>query len=75
LKRLRGPTRIYFSKDSETQQDLEFDIPEKKGGTYRYRITSIFQDGRIQRDEWQQGNDFYLDVSEYEILIKDKKPD
>jgi len=66
--------RIYFSKDSETQQDLEFDIPEKKGGTYRYRITSISQDGRTQRDEWQQGNDFYLDVSEYEILVKDKKP-
>jgi len=69
----RDSQRIYFSKDSETQQDLEFDIPEKKGGTYRYRITNISHDGRTQRGEWQQGNDFYLDVSEYEILVKDEK--
>ncbi len=70
----RDSQRIYFSKDSETQQDLEFDIPEKRGGTYRYRITNISHDGRAKRGEWQQGNDFYLDVSEYEILVKDKKP-
>ncbi len=62
--------RIYFSKDSETQQELEFDIPEKKGGTYRYRVTHIFNDGRTQRSDWKEGNDFYLDVSEYEILVK-----
>ena len=65
--------RIYFSEDSETQQDLEFDIPEKKGGTYRFRITSVLKDGRTQRTEWKEGNDFYLDVSEYEILVKDEK--
>jgi hypothetical protein len=65
--------RIYFSKDSETQQELEFDIPEKKGGTYRFRVTTILKDGRIQRSEWQEGDDFYLDVSEYEILVKDDK--
>ncbi len=65
--------RIYFSKESDTQQELEFDIPERKGGTYRYRITQIFKDGRTKRGEWQQGDDFYLDVSEYEILVKNDK--
>lgn len=65
--------RIYFARDSETQQDLEFDIPEKKGGIYRYRITKINKDGRTQRGEWLEGNDYYLDVSEYEILVKDEK--
>ncbi len=65
--------RIYFSEDSETQKDLEFDIPEKKGGTYRFRITNVLKDGRTQRTEWQEGNDFYLDVSEYEMLVKDEK--
>jgi hypothetical protein len=65
--------RIYFSKDSDTQQELEFDIPEKKGGTYRFRITNVLSDGRTQRTEWKEGNDFYLDVSEYEILVKDEK--
>jgi hypothetical protein len=65
--------RIYFSKDSETQQELEFDIPEKKGGRYRYRVTMILKDGRTQKSEWQEGDDFYLDVSEYEIVVKDEK--
>jgi hypothetical protein len=65
--------RIYFSKDSETQQELEFDIPEKKGGRYRYRVAMILKDGRTQKSEWQEGDDFYLDVSEYEIVVKDEK--
>ncbi len=65
--------RIYFSKDSETQQELEFGIPEKKGGRYRYRVAMILKDGRTQKSEWQEGDDFYLDVSEYEVVVKDEK--
>lgn len=65
--------RIDFTEESEVQQVLEFDIPEKKGGTYRYRIIQVFHDGRSQRSEWIQGDDYYLDVSEYEIIVKDKQ--
>ena len=58
-----------FSKDSEPQQELSFNIPEKKGGTYQYRITRVFKDGRSEKGEWKEGNDAYLDLSEYEFLV------
>lgn len=65
--------RIDFSEESEVQQALEFDIPEKKGGSYRYRITQVFNDGRSLKGEWRHGDNYYLDVSEYETIIKDKR--
>jgi hypothetical protein len=47
--------------------DLEFNIPEAKGGTYRYRVTRIFEDGRSEKGGWKEGGDMYLDLSSYEI--------
>ena len=60
---------VFFSKDVEPQQELSFNIPEKKGGTYQYRVMRVFKDGRSEKGDWKEGNDAYLDVSEYELLV------
>ncbi len=62
---------VTFSRDSDPQQELSFNIPEKKGGGYRFRVTTVFKDGRSEKGEWQASNDSYLDVSEYELFIKE----
>ena len=51
--------------------DLEFNIPEAKGGTYNYRLTRVFSDGRSEKGPWVQGGDAFLDLSAYDIVDKD----
>jgi hypothetical protein len=58
---------------SEPQVDLEFNIPEAKGGTYKYRVTRIFSDGRSVKGEWKAGGETFLDLSTYDIAVKDGK--
>jgi hypothetical protein len=62
---------VAFAPGSETQQDLEFSIPEAKGGRYRYRVTKITKDGRAERTAWADGDDTFLDLTTYEIAVKD----
>jgi hypothetical protein len=59
-----------FMPGAEPQIDLEFDVPEAKGGTYKYRVSRIFTDGRSERGEWKEGGDMFLDLSTYDISIK-----
>ena len=58
---------------SEPQVDLEFDIPEAKGGTYKYRVTRVFADGRSEKGPWKEGGETFLDLSTYDIAVKDGK--
>lgn len=62
-----------FSADSQPQYSLEFNVPEAKGGKYRYRITRVYADGRSERSDWQEGDNAFLDLSSYELVIKDNK--
>ncbi len=62
---------VTFSRDSDPQQELTFNLPEKKGGSYRFRVMTIFKDGRSEKGEWKESNDSYLDISEYELFIKE----
>lgn len=62
---------VFFSADSQPQYDLEFNVPEAKGRKYRYRITRILADGRSVRGDWQEGDNAFLDLSSYELVIKD----
>lgn len=64
---------VSFTADSEPQVDLEFDIPEAKGGKYRYRLTRIRADGRSEKGEWTESDDMFLDLSAYDISVKDGK--
>ncbi|HAR36273.1 MAG TPA: hypothetical protein DCR87_05100 [Acidobacteria bacterium] len=62
---------VVFSSDSQPQYDLEFNVPEAKGGKYRYRITRVYADGRSVRSDWQEGDNAFLDLSSYELVIRD----
>ncbi|MGQ9801195.1 MAG: hypothetical protein ACUVRL_05985 [Candidatus Saccharicenans sp.] len=62
---------VVFSAETQPQYDLEFNIPEAKGGKYRYRITRILADGRSVRGDWQEGDNAFLDLSSYDLVIKD----
>ncbi len=70
-KRQRDFKTAAFTAGSEPQIDLAFDIPEAKGGTYRYRLTRVFADGRSEKGDWTQGGDMFLDLSTYDIVDKD----
>lgn len=70
-KRQRDFKTISFTAGSEPQVDLVFDIPEAKGGTYKYRVTRIFSDGRADKGDWKTGGEMFLDLSTYEIVAKD----
>jgi len=61
---------VSFMAGSEPQVDLAFDIPEAKGGTYKYRLTRIFADGRSEKSDWKDGGEMFLDLSAYEIVAK-----
>jgi hypothetical protein len=62
---------VAFMAGTEPQVDLEFDIPEAKGGTYKYRVTRIFKDGRSDKGGWLTGGEMFLDLSTYDIVAKD----
>jgi len=62
---------VSFTADSEPQMDLEFDIPEAKGGKYRYRLTRVRTDGRSEKGEWTESDDMFLDLSTYDFSIDD----
>lgn len=66
-KKQRDFKTVAFQAGSEPQVDLEFDIPEARGGTYRYRVTRIFSDGRSEKSEWKAGGEMFLDLSTYDI--------
>ena len=70
-KKQRDFRTVAFMSGSEPQVDLEFDIPEAKGGTYKYRITRIFTDGRSEKSGWKVGGETFLDLSTYNIEAKD----
>lgn len=70
-KKQRDFRTVTFTVGSEPQVDLGFDIPEAKGGTYRYRLTRIFADGRSEKKEWTAGGEMFLDLSTYDIVDKD----
>jgi len=70
-KKQRDFRTVAFTAGSEPQVDLAFDIPEAKGGTYRYRLTRILADGRSEKGEWTAGGDMFLDLSTYDIVDKD----
>jgi hypothetical protein len=72
-KKQRDFKTITFMSGSEPQMDLEFNIPEAKGGTYKYRVTRIFSDGRSVKGEWKAGGETFLDLSTYDIAVKDGK--
>jgi hypothetical protein len=69
-KNQRDFKTVTFMAGSEPQVDLEFDIPEAKGGTYKYRVTRIFSDGRSEKGGWKAGGETYLDLSTYDIEAK-----
>jgi hypothetical protein len=72
-KKQRDFKTITFMSGSEPQVDLEFNIPEAKGGTYKYRVTRIFSDGRSAKGEWKAGGETFLDLSTYGIAVMDGK--
>lgn len=66
-KKQRDFRTVAFMAGSEPQVDLAFDIPEAKGGTYKYRVTRVFADGRSEKSEWKLGGEMFLDLSTYDI--------
>jgi len=72
-KKQRDFRTVVFMAGSEPQMDLEFDIPEAKGGTYKYRVTRVFADGRSEKGPWKEGGETFLDLSSYDIAVKDGK--
>ncbi|MCK7502848.1 MAG: hypothetical protein MZV70_01270 [Desulfobacterales bacterium] len=54
-KKQRDFRTVSFMAGSEPQVDLEFDIPEAKGGTYKYRVTRVFADGRSEKGRMEGG--------------------
>jgi hypothetical protein len=70
-KKQRDLRTVTFMAGSEPQMDLAFDIPEAKGGTYRYRLTRTFADGRSEKGEWTAGGEMFLDLTSYDIVDKD----
>jgi hypothetical protein len=71
-KKQRDFRTVAFMPGSEPQVDLEFDIPEAKGGTYKYRVTRVFADGRSEKGGWKTGGETFLDLSAYDIAVKDR---
>jgi len=71
-KKQRDSRTVSFAAGSDPQADLEFNIPEAKGGAYRFRVTKVHADGRSEKSEWKTGSDAFLDLSTYEIAVKDK---
>jgi len=69
-KKQRDFKTVTFMSGSEPQVDLAFDIPEAKGGTYKYRLTRIFADGRSEKSGWTAGGEMFLDLSTYDIVDK-----
>jgi hypothetical protein len=69
-KKQRDFRTVSFMAGSEPQVDLEFDIPEAKGGTYKYRVTRVFADGRSGKSEWKAGGEMFLDLSTYDVVGK-----
>ncbi|HSA96912.1 MAG TPA: hypothetical protein VLJ16_12740 [Acidobacteriota bacterium] len=70
-KKQRDSRTVTFTAGSEPQVDLAFDIPEAKGGTYRYRLIRIFADGRSEKGEWTEAGEMFLDLTTYDIVDKD----
>jgi hypothetical protein len=70
-KKQRDFKTVTFMAGSEPQVDLEFKVPEAKGGTYKYRVTRIFSDGRSEKSEWKAGGEMFLDLSTYDIEAGD----
>ena len=70
-KKQRDFRTVSFSAGSEPQADLEFDVPEARGGTYRYRVTRVLDDGRSEKGEWTAGGEMFLDLSTYDIPAGD----
>jgi hypothetical protein len=70
-KKQRDFKTIAFQAGTVPQVDLEFDIPEAKGGMYKYRVTRIFSDGRSEKSEWKAGGEMFLDLSTYDIETGD----
>jgi hypothetical protein len=62
---------VTFASGTEPQQNLEFNIPEAKGGKYRWRATRVYADGRSERSSWQEGDNAFLDLSTYELNIRE----
>lgn len=62
---------VGFLAGTEPQVDLKFDIPEARGGTYRYRVIRYFSDGRSEKGEWKTGGEVFLDLSTYDIEAVD----
>lgn len=62
---------VTFAAGTEPQHNLEFNIPEAKGGKYRWRATKVYADGRSERTGWQEGDNAFLDLSTYELNIKE----
>lgn len=69
-KKQRDFKTVAFAAGSEPQIDLEFNVPEAKGGTYRFRVTRIYADGRSEKDGWKEGGEVFLDLSRYDIESK-----
>ncbi|MGH8104331.1 MAG: hypothetical protein ACREJQ_07415 [bacterium] len=66
----RGQTErktAVFTPRGDSEQTLEFKVPEKRGGTYRYRVTRISGSGDATVEDWTPGDDAFLDVTRYEI--------
>ncbi|MCX7974372.1 MAG: hypothetical protein N3B16_07705 [Candidatus Aminicenantes bacterium] len=72
-RRQRDFKTIYFTPESEPQVDLEFNIPEAKGGKYKYKVTRFFKDGKVIKSDWLEGDEVFLDISTYEIKEIERK--
>lgn len=72
-KKQRDFRTVAFAAGSEPQVDLAFDIPEAKGGTYKYRLTRVRADGRSEKGEWTAGGEMFLDLSTYEIVDTNRR--
>ncbi|MCX7973530.1 MAG: hypothetical protein N3B16_03420, partial [Candidatus Aminicenantes bacterium] len=72
-RRQRDFKTIYFTPESEPQVDLEFNIPEAKGGKYKYKVTRFFKDGKVTKSDWLEGDEVFLDISTYEIKEIERK--
>ncbi len=72
-RRQRDFKTITFSSETEPQQTVEFNIPEVKGAKYRWRVTKYYADGQSERNNWQESNNAFLDLTTYELTIKGNK--
>jgi hypothetical protein len=68
----RGQRRtrtVVFTADEEPMQTISFDVPERRGQPYRYRVTRYLATGEQLVDDWQEGDAAHLDVSRYDIEV------